>query len=113
MFAVLLPEPLFLQAQVNNNYTSLIMIALMFGVFYFFIIRPQSRRQKQQEEFQKAIKKGDQVVTNAGIVGRVNKVEGTEGIVTIETGKGVFLDFTIGSVSREHTQPKYGAAKEN
>lgn len=104
---------LVLQAQTNNNYISLIMFALMFGVFYFFIIRPQSRRQKQQEEFQKSIKKGDPVVTSSGIVGRVNKIESAEGIVTIETGKGVFLDFTIGSISRDLTHAKYGSAKES
>ncbi len=85
-----------------------LMLLLMFGVFYFFIIRPQSRRQKQQDTFLANIKRGDQVVMSSGIVGRVSKIEKDTGIVTIETGKSVLLDFTLGSVSRELTASKFG-----
>ena len=85
-----------------------VMLALMFGVFYFFIIRPQARRQKQQEMFQQEVQRGDQVVMSSGIVGRVSKVDKDGGTVTVETGKGVYLDFTLGSISRDLTVAKFG-----
>ena len=84
------------------------MLALMFGVFYFFIIRPQSRRQKQQAEFESTLKRGDQVVTSSGVIGRVAKYDQDGGIITVETGKNVQLNFTVGSISRELTEAKFG-----
>ncbi len=99
---------LFLQAPANSTYTSMLMIALMAGIFWLFILRPQARRQKQQTSFQEAVSKGDRVVTSSGILGRVSKVDKENGIVTLEVGKGSYLDFTAGSISRELTEAKYG-----
>lgn len=50
-------------------------LILVFIVFYFLLIRPQQRRQKQLAQSIAAVKRGDQVVTAGGIVGRVTKVE--------------------------------------
>ncbi len=100
----------FLQSIIPPNLVTPIMLVLMFGVFYLFILRPQTQRQKKQDAFQGAIKRGDRVVTSSGIVGRVSKLDKEEGIVTIETGKNVYLDFTLGSVSRDLTVAKFGEA---
>lgn len=99
---------LFLQSVIPPNLITPIMLAMMFGVFYLFILRPQSQRQKKQDAFQANIKRGDNVVTSAGLVGRVSKLDKEGGVVTIETGKNVYLDFTLGSVSRDLTVAKFG-----
>ena len=102
---------IFLQAGTSAGYINMIMIALMVGIFYLFILRPQQRRQKEQADFQDTIKKGDQVVTNAGILGRVSKIDKEAGTITLEVSKGNYIDFTTGSMSRDLTLAKYGKDK--
>ena len=61
-------KTLLLQASTGGaNYTQFIMLAGMVAIFYFFFIRPQQKKQKDQKKFIEAIKKGDQVVTLGGI----------------------------------------------
>jgi len=102
---------LFLQLNIDPSLVSPIMIGLMAAIFWLFIIRPQARRQKQQTVFQDEVQKGDRVVTNAGILGKVSKVDSKEGVVTLEVSKGTYLEVTSGSISRELTEAKYGTDK--
>ncbi|MGD9810251.1 MAG: preprotein translocase subunit YajC [Sphingobium sp.] len=62
-------------------------LVLIFAVFWFLIIRPQSKRMKEHRSKIDAVKRGDQVVTGGGLVGKVTKVE--EGFVDIELGPNV------------------------
>jgi preprotein translocase subunit YajC len=50
------------------------MLALMFGVFYFLLIRPQQKRQKEHKAMIDAVRRGDIVVTSGGMIGKVTKV---------------------------------------
>lgn len=60
----------------------ILMMLLMFGVFYFILIRPQVKRQREQQELLKKLDKGDVVLTKGGVIG---KITGTSGdILTIE-----------------------------
>jgi preprotein translocase subunit YajC len=68
------------------------------GVFYFFMIRPQQKKQKEQKELLTNLKKGDQVVTIGGIHARIYTVE--ENTVTLELDKGVKLTVDKSAVSR-------------
>ncbi len=52
----------------------IIMIALFFGIMYFMIIRPQSKKAKEHNAMLEALSKGDEVVTNGGILGKVVKI---------------------------------------
>jgi preprotein translocase YajC subunit len=61
-------------------------------IFYFMAIRPQQRQRKAHAALLSALKKGDTVVTAAGITGKVKRVE--EDIVTIEVAKGVSMKFS-------------------
>jgi len=61
----------------------LVMMVGMFAVFWFLVIRPQSKRAKEHTAMLNAIKRGDQVVTNGGIMGRVARIEG-DGILIVE-----------------------------
>lgn len=54
------------------------------GIFYFLIMRPQSKKLKEQDSFIKSLKRGDAVITNSGILGTVDGL--TDTIVTLEVG---------------------------
>jgi preprotein translocase subunit YajC len=59
-------------------------LILIFGVFYFLLIRPQQQRQKEAKAMLSAIKRGDRVVTGGGIVGVVQKVKDGSNEVEVE-----------------------------
>lgn len=64
---------------------------VILGVFYFLIMRPQSKRMKEQDNLLKGIKRGDAVITASGILGVVDGI--TETIVTLEIAQGVRAKF--------------------
>lgn len=61
---------------------------LMFAVLYFFFLRPQMKKQKQEVNFAKEIKKGDLVITKSGIHGKIVELNDKNDTCTIETGAG-------------------------
>ena len=63
------------QAQPKPMWTSLAMILLIIVVFWLFIIRPQSKKAKEQQQFREALKKGDSVVTIGGFHGKITEVK--------------------------------------
>ncbi len=58
----------------------------MFVVIYFFMIRPQQKRAKQEKEFESSLKVGDRIITKSGLHGKIAEV--SEGTVVIETMSG-------------------------
>ena len=72
------------QAQQGGGYSSLIMIALIFVVFWLFFIRPQNKKQKEEAKFREALQKGDDVVTAGGIHGKIAEVKETTVLLTID-----------------------------
>jgi preprotein translocase subunit YajC len=77
-------------------------LLLMVVVFYFFFLRPQVNKQKAQNKFQDDMQKGDEVVTNSGLIGRINKIE--DHVITLELDNKVYVRFTKASVSKEMTE---------
>lgn len=68
---------IFLQAAGGSNpLLSMLFPFLILIVFYFFLIRPQIKRQKDQQKFQESLREGLEVVTQAGIIGRITKIDG-------------------------------------
>lgn len=65
----------------------LIMLGLIALVFYFFMIRPQVKKQKDQKKYVNELKKGDKVVTTAGIHGRIIDVQENTFLVEVDNGK--------------------------
>ena len=104
---------LLLQASADSGNTPIIYNVLLWvaiiGVFYFFMIRPQQKKQKDQRTFVDNLKKGDNVVTIGGLHGRVASVEGTT--VTLEVDRGVKMTFEKSSNSREATVKPVEAEK--
>ncbi|WP_188453531.1 preprotein translocase subunit YajC [Virgibacillus oceani] len=74
-----------------NTLINLAPIILMFVIFYFLLIRPQQKRQKQVKQMQSDLKKGDSVVTIGGFHGTVHTID--EAIVVIEGGDGTKLTY--------------------
>jgi preprotein translocase subunit YajC len=83
----MLEQVILLQGEGGLGMMNLVMIAGIFIVMYFFMIRPQTKRQKEQQAFTEAIEKGDRVITAAGIHGKIINMVGT--LVTLEISKGV------------------------
>jgi len=59
---------------------------LMFGAMYFFTIRPQRKRQKEQEELLLSLKKGTKVITSGGIYGVIEAVDDVTAVIKTESG---------------------------
>ncbi|OUS18706.1 preprotein translocase subunit YajC [Rhodospirillales bacterium 47_12_T64] len=83
----------------NELFATLFPLVLIFAVFYFLIIRPQSKKMKQQKAMIGAVTRGDKVITAGGIVGKVARVK--EGEVDVDIADGVritVIQSTIASV---------------
>jgi preprotein translocase subunit YajC len=84
---------------------------LMFAIIYFLLIRPQIRRQKQQREMIRALRKGDQVLTRGGIYGKIEAFKGKdESRVLLDVGKGnkitVARAYIVGPATDQVETPK-------
>ena len=92
-----------LQAQSSqSNYSFLIMMGLMFVVLYFFMIRPQQKKAKDQKRFIDEVKRGDYVVTIGGAHGHIAELEGDTFILEVE--KGGRIRYNKSAISQEATK---------
>ena len=88
----------------NSAYT-LIMIVVLIAVFYLFMIRPESKRKKQQDEMRSNLRKGDQITTIGGVIGRIVKID--DDTLVIETSEDrVRMEFAKWAVSTVGVQKK-------
>ena len=67
--------------------TSLLPLILMFVVFYFLLIRPQQKKMKDHQGMLKNLKRGDQIISNGGLVGKITGL--TEKMVTLEVAEKI------------------------
>jgi preprotein translocase subunit YajC len=70
-----------------STFSMLLPFGLMFVVFYFLLIRPQQKKVKDHENMVKGLQKGEEVVTNSGIIGRIHGL--TDKVVTLEVDNNV------------------------
>ncbi len=80
-----------------------IMLALIFVVMWFFMIRPQRKQQKEMENFRNSLKNGDKVVTIGGIYGTVAEVK--ESYVLLEVDKDVKIRVNKQAIQKDYTDP--------
>ena len=80
-----------------------IMLALIFVVMWFFMIRPQRKQQKELDNFRNALKNGDKVVTIGGIYGTVDEIK--EGSVLIIVDKDVKIRVSKNALVKDFTEP--------
>jgi len=81
------PTPIDTTPKNDKGWSSYLFIALIIVVFYFFMIRPQSKRAKEERKFREALKKGDKIVTIAGIHGKILEIDETTAVIETE-GQG-------------------------
>lgn len=80
--------------QGGSAWSGMIMIVAMIVIFYFFMIRPQSKKQKELKKAREAMKKGDKVVTAGGIHGRIKELKDTYIMMEIAPGISIKIDKT-------------------
>jgi preprotein translocase subunit YajC len=85
-------------APAGGGLQMIIMMVVLFGLMYFMMIRPQMKRQKEHRALIAALSKGDEIVTNGGIAGRVDEVGET--FITVEIAANVKVKVQKGSVSQ-------------
>jgi preprotein translocase subunit YajC len=90
----------------GSPYSMLIMFGAIFVVMYFFMIRPQQKKQKEQKLFQEGLDKGAKVVTVSGIHGKIVKVN--ELTFEIEVANNAVMTFEKSAVSLEVSKAVYG-----
>jgi preprotein translocase subunit YajC len=80
------------QGQDANPFMSFLPLLLIVVVFYFFMIRPQMKRQKEVRKFRESLAKGDKVITTGGIYGRIIEVKETSVILEIAKDVQIKVD---------------------
>ena len=83
--------------------SSLVMMLLIFVLFWFLLIRPQSQRYKKHQAMLSAIVRGDQVVTNGGLIGKVTKA--TDDELTVEIAQGTKVRVKRGMIADVLNKP--------
>lgn len=91
------------------GFQSLIFLVLIIVVFYFFMIRPQVKKQKEMTNYRNSLKKGDKVLTNGGIYGKINDVKDTT--VTLEIADNVIIKVDKSAVVRDASDVEAQAKK--
>jgi preprotein translocase subunit YajC len=95
-------QTVLLQAGGPNPMPSLFIMVGMIVVMYFFMIRPQAKRAKEQKKFAESISAGEKIITTAGIHGTITRVN-EDGTLQIEVGRGNFMIIERSAVSMEMT----------
>jgi preprotein translocase subunit YajC len=78
-------------------FSTLLMFALIIGIFYFMILRPQQKRQKERQKLLEALKKGDKVITAGGMYGTIAGID--EKTVLVQVADNVKMKFERSSIT--------------
>lgn len=92
----------FAQAQSQSPIPSLVLMGAIVVIFYFFMIRPQQKKTKDQKKFQDELKVGDKVVTLGGAHGRVAEIE--DDTVVLEVERGGRIRYSRSAISMESSK---------
>lgn len=78
-------------AQNGGGMGMLLMMVAIFAIMWFFMIRPQQKKQKEIRNFQNSIEKGTQIVTGGGVYGKVKSIDHAAGKVEVEVANNVVV----------------------
>jgi len=90
-------------------FTSFVPLILIFAIMYFLMIRPQQKKLKEHKAMVEALRRGDQVLTQGGIVGKVTKVA-EDGIVEVEIADGVKVKVLKNTIAQVMSKTEPAAA---
>jgi preprotein translocase subunit YajC len=85
----------------SNPLVTFLPLILVFVVFYFFMIRPQMKKQKEMTNYRSSLKRGDKVITTGGIYGRVYEVK--DNYVTVDVGGDIKLKIDKSALLKDPT----------
>ena len=95
---------LVLQAQgAGGSMSFLIMMVAIFAIMWFFMIRPQQKKQKEIRKFQNSLQEGSKVVTGGGVYGTVKRVNAEQNTIDVEIARGVVITVAKGYVFADAT----------
>lgn len=86
----------------SQAFTGMLFPLILLALFYFFFIRPQSKKQKEQVQFNQEMQKGDEVVTGSGIVGQIVKMDGNT--VVLQVGEKTYIKMLSSAINKEMTE---------
>ncbi|HEY1797074.1 MAG TPA: preprotein translocase subunit YajC [Stellaceae bacterium] len=95
----------------SNAMVQFLPLVLIFVVFYFLLIRPQQKKQKDHRGMLDALRRGDRVVTGGGIIGTVNRVISAEE-VEVDIASGTRVRVVRSTITNVLAKPDPGAARE-
>ncbi len=90
------------------DWSGIFMIVVLLAIFYFMMVRPQQKKQKEIKNFREALKVGDNVITAGGIYGTIRTLKDT--YVILEVDKGISIRVDKGSI---YAAPEDAAADES
>lgn len=102
--------PVTSQNPITGFGATLFPMAVVMLIFYFLLIRPQKKRDQQMKAFHENLKRGDEVVTQSGLLGRVAGVEGN--VVLLEIAQNVKVRVSKASVAGLQSEPIAAAAQK-
>lgn len=94
----------------SDMFVSVLPLVLIFVVFYFLLIRPQQAKAKQHRSLIEGLKKGDQVLTSGGIIGKVTRVEADNSTLMIEIAQGVVVKVARSTITDVVNKPTAATA---
>ena len=86
------------QSAQGGGYSMIIMMVAIFAIMYFFMIRPQQKKQKEIRNFQNSLTEGTKVITGGGIYGTVKRINMQDNTVEVEIARGVNITVDRGYV---------------
>lgn len=92
--------------------SGLVPMLLIFMVFYFLLIRPQEKRRRMQEDLVSGVKRGEEVVTNAGLFGTVTEINDSDNTVMVQVAKGVEIKILKNTIADIISRRKIEEKKE-
>jgi preprotein translocase subunit YajC len=88
--------------QAGGGMPQILIMVGMFVVMYFFLLRPQAKRAKEQKKFGETIGAGEAIVTTSGIHGKINRIN-DDGTLQVDIARGTFITIERSAVSMELT----------
>ena len=107
----MLTNTILLQETAQGGVSGIFMIVALIAIFYFFMIRPQQKRQKEIRKVREALAKGDNVVTAGGIYGKIREIN--DSYFLVEVADGVRIRVDKGSVYPSASDANVAAQENN
>ena len=95
-----------LQSAAGSGMSSILMMVALIAIFYFFMIRPQTKRQKEIRKFREGLSAGDKIVTSGGIFGKIKEVRDDSFIIEIAENTRV-------RIAKDSVYPSVADAKDS